>query len=144
MPRRLSGSIRELNGTFEASVPERRGSKRRIYEYFDTRDDAERWSAAAVDALYADRPVPIGAAYKRPMRRDVDAGAVESTARHFFAQSAEAWHTERYIRLRVAGADRAQKVSDILRLHVLPFFTTMTARPEDFTRELVIEFLVIQ
>jgi integrase len=141
MPRRLSGSIRELNGTFEASVPERRGSKQRVYEYFDTRDDAERWSAAAVDALYADRPVPIGAAYKRPVRHAVDASAGDPTARHFFAQSAEAWHTERYIRLRVAGADRAQKVSDILRLHVLPFFTTMTARPEDFTRELVIEFL---
>jgi len=82
MPRRLSGSIREINGTFEASVPERRGPKQRIYEYFDTRDDAERWSAAAVDALYAERPVPLGAAYKCPPIGAVDATAGDPTERH--------------------------------------------------------------
>jgi len=141
MPRRLSGSIREINGAFEASVPERRGSKKRVYEYFQTRSEAERWSAAAVEALYAERRVPLGAEFERPASTETDANTVDSPERHFFAQAAHAWRTERYVRLRVSGPGRLKQIDDQLRLHVLPFFITMTTRPQDITRELMLEYL---
>lgn len=142
MARRLSGSIRELDGPFEASVPERRGAKQRVYAYFATRAEAEHWCADAVVALYAGEPVPIPVT---PVPTLTSAGLVGDTAdpeRHYFARGARAWHTERYIQMRTAQPERAKKTNDMMRTHIVPFFTTATSRPDQLTRSVVVDFLL--
>ncbi|MCA9851761.1 MAG: hypothetical protein KC461_14105, partial [Dehalococcoidia bacterium] len=142
MARRLTGSIRDLDGRFEASVPERRGAKQRVYAYFATRAAAERWCADAVAALYSDDPVPIP---EGPVPAAPPAASVGDTAgpeRHYFARGARAWHTERYVQMRTAQPERAKKTDDMMRLHIVPFFTTTTARPDQLTRTVVIDFLL--
>lgn len=141
MARRLSGSIRDLDGRFEASVPERRGSKPRVYAYFATRAEAERWCADAVAALYAGEPVPMPAAPAPEQTAAVLVGGTADPDRHFFARGARAWHTERYMYMRTAQPERAKKTDDMMRLHIVPFFTTRTRRPDELTRDVVNDFL---
>lgn len=141
MARRLSGSIRELDGRFEASVPERRGAKQRVYAYFATRAEAERWCADAVAALYAGEPVPVPAAPALVAAPEPDEQPGGSE-RHFFARATTAWHRERYEQMRTAQPERASKVADTLRLHINPFFTTRIRRPDELTRDVVKQFLL--
>lgn len=141
MARRLTGSIRELDGRFEASVPERRGAKQRVYAYFTTRAEAERWCADAVAALYAGEPVPVPAAPALVAAPELDEQPGDSE-RHFFARATTAWHRERYEQMRTAQPERASKVADILRLHINPFFTTRIRRPDELTRDVVKQFLL--
>lgn len=142
MARRLSGSIRELDGRFEASVPERRGAKQRVYAYFATRVEAERWCADAVAALYAGEPVPVPVAPAPALPPAVPAGDTADPERHYFARGARAWHTERYMQMRTAQPERAKKTNDMMRLHIVPFFTAATSRPEQLTRSVVVDFLL--
>ncbi|MBS1838439.1 MAG: hypothetical protein JST64_12175 [Actinobacteria bacterium] len=112
MARRLTGSIRDLDGRFEASVPERRGARQRVYAYFATRAEAERWCADAVAALYSDDPVPMPAA---PASAPPPAASVGDTAgpdRHYFARGARAWHTERYVQMRTAQLEVSMRPPD--------------------------------
>lgn len=141
MARRLSGSIRILDGRFEASVPERRGSKQRVYAYFATRAEAERWCAEAVQALYAGDPVPMPTSPSSERTPAVNGGDTADPARHYFARGARAWHTERHVYMRTAGPERARKTDDQMRLHIVPFFTAATSRPDELTREVVTAFL---
>lgn len=142
MARRLAGSIRDLDGRFEASVPECRGAKQRIYAYFATRAEAERWCAESVAALYAGDAVAMPARAAPAPTPPVAVGDTAGPERHYFARGARAWHTERYLHMRTAQPERAKKTDDMMRLHIVPFFTTATTRPDQLTRGVVIDFLL--
>jgi integrase len=150
MARRLTGSIRQVDGRFEASVPEQRGARRRRYEYFATNEEAARWCAAAVNALYADLPIPCGADFaaaestpREPAAGEPASGeSVRGGSVHFFTRESAEWFDEAYNLLRRSGADRAGRVQDSLRLHIDPFFTTAISRPDQFNRDLVIRWLL--
>lgn len=142
MARRLEGSIRIKDGCFEASVPKRRGARGRTYEYFDMRETAERWCAAAVNALYRGEPVPTGDGFRSEGLAMSEVSEADAADQHFVARAARRWHNERYDQLRLAEPERAKKVNDILRLHVLPYFTTMLSRPDRYSRQIVVDFLL--
>jgi hypothetical protein len=126
--RPLTGRVKELaSGRWEASVPERRGSRRRIQGTFATRQAADGWVAASIVELLAGR-----SASTPPPTVDT----------HWLTDAAEAWFDARYRQAQRGGPNRAAAVRAHLELRVLPFFTSRWATPTDVALEDCEEFML--
>lgn len=113
MGRPLTGSIRQASpGSWEASVPERRGSTKRVIRFFPNQQAAEQWlkvaCAAVINGLEVPEPAP---------------------ERHWLVQVADVWFERVYGVERRAGPKRAEAVRGHLDRYILPYFTARWATP---------------
>jgi hypothetical protein len=65
MGRPLTGSVRQASpGSWEASVPERRGAAKRVTRFFPNQQAAETWlkvaCTAVIDGVKVPEPTPEG------------------------------------------------------------------------------------
>lgn len=96
--RPLTGSFEQLaSGAWKASVPECRGSRRRVAATFATRPEVEAWVTTAMAALRNGRAV---------------AGPDSSTpdGTHWLASAADKWFDSKYQRAQLAGPGRGDAV----------------------------------
>jgi predicted transcriptional regulator/integrase len=114
MGRPATGHIELLpSGQFRASVPERRGSTRRIRHKFHSRDAAETWIVIALAALEAGKPIP------EPVPEV-----------HWFTELCYAWHNLNYEQYQKAQPHRSTVVLRHINLHILPWFTKRWPTPQ--------------
>ncbi len=139
--RPLRGTLTTTAAGFTVSVPRVRGEKARVSLTFDTREGAERWRTLAIDALHAGEPLPDRPAHSSGRPSVPGQGSYSSSTS--FAEVADAWVRERYIRLRRGDASRRGQVEAIIRNHILPFFAENGLHSGDeLIRDTYVEFLV--
>lgn len=121
--RPLTGSFEQLaSGAWKASVPECRGSRRRVSATFPTLQAAEAWVSAAIadicSGLRVTAPDPLAAA-----------------GTHWLATAADKWFESKYRLAQRAGPERADAVRAHLDRYILPFFTSRWLTPADVSLE---------
>jgi hypothetical protein len=141
MSRPLTGSIRQRQGGWCASLPAHRGTIRRREERFATETEARAWLAHAVAALLAGRPIPD------PPRRTQTAGAQVSeqeapAIRPDIGSVADAWMAAAYEDLRRGGPERAERVRRIVEGYLVPWFAPRTTTIAEVTYVMAHEWLL--
>ena len=141
MSRPLTGSIRQRQGGWCASLPEHRGTIRRREERFATETEARAWLARAVAALQAGRPIPD------PPRRAQTAGAQVGkqrtpAIRPDIGSVADAWMAAAYEDLRRGGPERAERVRRIVEGYLVPWFAPRTTTIAEVTYVMAHEWLL--
>lgn len=133
MARPLKGSLEQKGDSWVASVPIRKGDRKRLTCSFRTEATAQRWIDAQIERLnegldavpapkegrIARSPsltaTPAVAADNRPIDpAEADGPDFETVADDFI--------DERYVLLRRGGAERADEIRRVVRLHLKPAF----------------------
>jgi integrase len=116
------------DGVWLASVPLRRGLKKRVYGTFapDADAAADAWMAEQVarleSGLEAVGPTRKGRASRAGSKASLAAPAPAVQEWLTFEEYALAWHHEQYVMLHRGGPERGQAVLRNLQLHILPTF----------------------
>jgi hypothetical protein len=138
----LTGSVKQTEaGTWLASVPETRGSRRRVERTFATEMAARAWVDAAVAVLMAGGTVVADeiVATVATVADTADGPAVESvsaaleastTDSSWFATLCEEYHWNEYMISQNALPDRAATTQQQLRKIIVPFFATRWSGPD--------------
>jgi hypothetical protein len=145
MGRPLTGSLRQYQGLWWASVPEAKGATRRRDESFLAEDDAHAWLAQAVTAVRADRPLPDADRFRtrKPLARPRPAARPEPRKiSPEVASVAQAWMAAAYEDLRRGGPDRAERVRRIIDGYLVPWFAPRTATIADLSYFMVHDWLL--
>ena len=143
MPRKLAGSVRLRNNTWNASVPRRDGSGGRLETSFSTEAEAQRWICQQIKRLQRGLPAQL------PERDGVVTGpatwspSAPSSPRDGLSllQVATIWHNERYEELRGASAGRSDDVWRDMELHILPGFSDLFELDMITGRQLIKDWL---
>ncbi|PUA82033.1 hypothetical protein [Nocardioides currus] len=101
MSRKLTGSKKQTDGGWTASLPIHRGATKRRTYTFTTEEAVDRWIAAGIAAIESDTDLPAPGAEGRVANK-----RTQKTGTDFRAM-AERWHAERYEELRRGKHDRA-------------------------------------
>lgn len=101
MSRKLTGSKKQTDGGWTASLPIRRGATKRRTYTFTTEEAVDRWIAAGIAAIESDTDLPTPGAEGRVANK-----RTQKTGTDFRAM-ADRWHAERYEELRRGKHDRA-------------------------------------
>ncbi|MBW3642279.1 MAG: hypothetical protein KY447_05130 [Actinobacteria bacterium] len=138
MGRRLTGSSWERNGRFYASLPVRRGTKRRTEVAFDCEADRDAWLQAGVAALTAGGSVPDSDRFRRgrALVRTVDNRPMPG-----FEAIAYGWLDEYYGRLRRGNAERERDVRAVVETHLIPAFAGPIPADATAARERLVDFV---
>lgn len=149
MGRPLTGSVKQTGaGTWLASVPEARGSRRRVEHTFPTEAQARLWVNSAVAVLRAGGTVlaydivtlvadTVESAAAETGLAAVDAGATE---RGWFATLCEEFHRNEYMISQNALPDSAATTQRQLNKIIIPFFASRWQGPDDVDWETCNEF----
>jgi integrase len=132
--RPLTGSVRQRQGRWCASLPAERGTVRRREERFATEGEARAWLAQALAAVREGRPIPDPV--RRPTKpRARTAGAEPSSPAISpdIASVANAWMAAAYEDLRRGGPERAESVRRIVEAYLVPWFAPRTETVADVT-----------
>jgi integrase len=127
MGRPLTGSITETDSGFVVSVPEAKGSRRRIRRSFPTLEQAERWRDAAIAAINAGQPVPDADRFR-------STAPARTASSGDFAEVAWAWWNQRYVVDQSAGPERRDEVAKHLSNLVIPYFSSRCDEIGDVVR----------
>ncbi|MGB7051924.1 MAG: hypothetical protein WBG41_10165, partial [Acidimicrobiales bacterium] len=138
MSRPLTGSIRQREGRWCATLPVAKGSIQRRQERFVTEYEARSWLDRAVAAVRAGQPIPDPV--RRPVRRE--AGVPTSQISPDIASVANAWMAAAYEDLRRAGPERAESVRRIVDAYLVPWFAPRTKTITDVTYLMAHEWLL--
>ncbi|MDP9402246.1 MAG: hypothetical protein M3P85_02705 [Actinomycetota bacterium] len=139
MGRKLTGSSWERNGRFYASLPVRRGSKRRAEAAFEAEADRDAWLGAGVAALSAGGAAPDPDRFRRG-RASVPV-PVDDKPMPAFEAIAYGWLDEYYGRLRRGNAERERDVRAIVETHLIPAFTGRVPADATLARERLVDFV---
>lgn len=140
MARPLKGSIRERNGAWYASLPAFRGSAERVEHAFDSEEDAQRWLNAAIAAFADNGPIPSPATFQVARNRSTVVSMAPA-----FAEVARRWRGMAYEDLRKGQLERARRIDDIIRLHLVPWFGPRTSTIQDLNsggHQLTLDFVL--
>lgn len=141
MGRPLTGSLEHKDGMWVASVPVRKGDRRRLTCSFLTKQSAQAWITEQVTRLNAGQeaePAPTQGRLRRQVTTAVIAAAVagvcaagaganvtampslDAAGGFDFEDCARRWHHETYVLLHGADAERTRDVLAHLEKHILP------------------------
>jgi hypothetical protein len=137
MGRPLTGSVERKDGAWVASVPVRKGDRRRLTCSFPTQRSAQRWVKAQVERLDAGLDAEPAAKQGRLRRQTTTASITAAVAavgatgepgevaavtppQLDFAACARRWHHEKYVLLHGADAERTRDVLADLENHIIP------------------------
>ena len=126
MSRKLTGSKKQTDAGWTASLPIHRGATKRRTYTFSTEEAADRWTAAAIRAIEHGTDLPV------PDAEDRVANKRTQKAGTGFRTMADPWHAERYGELWRGQSDRATTA--------LGHITRIAAFMDD--RDLVMETMV--
>lgn len=101
MSRKLTGSKKQTDGGWTASLPIHRGATKRRTYTFTTEEAVDRWIAAGIAAIESNTDLPTPGAEGRVANK-----RTQKTGTDFRAM-ADRWHAERYEELRRGKHDRA-------------------------------------
>jgi excisionase family DNA binding protein len=132
--RPLTGSVDKVGDSFVVSLPERRGSRKRVRRSFADAGQAERYRAAGVAALLDDRPLPDAESFRSSGRRSV-------VAQSDFTSVAWAWWKQRYVEDQAGGPERRDVVKRILEVYIIPFFAARVSDIDELVADDVEEFM---
>jgi integrase len=138
MSRPLTGSIRQREGRWCATLPVAKGSIQRRQERFATEYEARAWLDRAVTAVQAGQPIPDPV--RRPVRNEVAAPTPQISPD--IASVANAWMSAAYEDLRRAGPERAESVRRIVDAYLVPWFAPRTKTMTDVTYFMAHEWLL--
>ncbi len=142
MSRPLTGSVRQHQGRWCASLPVETGTVRRREERFATEKEARAWLAEAVAAVREGRRVPDPVRRTPPSRRKEAAGSSVAKISPDVASVANAWMAAAYEDLRRGGPERAESVRRIVEAYLVPWFAPRTETVADVTYYMVHEWLL--
>lgn len=128
MGRSLKGSLRERGAKWYASVPAEKGSLRRIEHGFESEQEAQRWLDAARAAVEAGHSAPEPDSFRLNPGNAVVRASVRPPA---FPEAARQWRNMAYEELRRGQPERARRIDDIIRLHLVPWFGPRTSSISD-------------
>ncbi|HVF74807.1 MAG TPA: hypothetical protein VM938_07145 [Acidimicrobiales bacterium] len=137
MPRKLTGSRWERGSRWCASVPEARGSRRRIEASFDEEAEREAWLLSAIAAVENGRQPPDPAIFRGRAAGD----APEANPRPLFEELAYGWLNEHYGQLRKADVEREHAVRALVDNHLIPAFAGPVPSDAATARRRLIEFV---
>ena len=132
--RPLTGAIDKIGDTFVVSLPERRGSRKRVRRSFTDADQAERYRMAGVAALLDGRLLPDAESFRAAGRR----ATVQQTD---FTSVAWAWWKQHYIEDQAAEPERRDAVKNLLETQIIPFFASRVSDIDDLVADDVEEFM---
>jgi integrase len=140
--RPLTGSIRQHQGRWCASLPAETGTVRRREERFATENEARAWLAQALAAMRDGRRVPDPVRRSTPPRRKEAAEPEAQKISPDVASVANAWMGAAYGDLRRGGPERAESVRRIVEAYLVPWFAPRTETIADVTYYMVHEWLL--
>lgn len=153
MARPLTGSRWERGSRFYASVPEERGSRRRVEVSFASETERDAWLRAAVAAAEAGRRPPDSAIFRNgpaaTTGKDTTGPPFEAGAgrpgdhspRPLFEALAYGWLDEYYRQLRNADAGRERDVRIMVENYLIPAFAGPVIADPAVARKRLIDFV---
>jgi hypothetical protein len=154
MPRPLTGSSWERGRRFYASVPEARGSRRRVEASFAAGSERDAWLAAAVAAVDGGCRPPDPASFRnrradsalldnspRPPSVAPTAASAGIGPRPLFEALAYGWLDEYYGQLRNADAERERDVRIMVENYLIPAFAGPVPADAAAARKRLVEFV---
>lgn len=145
MSRPLTGSIRQREGRWCASLPEAKGAALRREERFATEREARAWLALAVADVEAGRPIADPVRIRVDPRPSKGTHTSETAATKIspdIASVANAWMGAAYDDLRRGGPERAERVRRIVDAYLVPWFAPRTETIADVTYFMAHEWLL--
>jgi predicted DNA-binding transcriptional regulator AlpA len=141
--RPLTGSVRQRQGRWCASLPTARGTVRRREERFATEGEARAWLAHALAAAREGRPIPEPVRRpNKPRPRAARAEPASPAISPDIASVANAWMAAAYEDLRRGGPERAESVRRIVEAYLVPWFTPRTETVADVTYFMIHDWLL--
>jgi integrase len=140
--RPLTGSVRQHQGRWCASLPAETGTVRRREERFATENEARAWLGQALAAVREGRRVPDPVRRLTPSRRKEAAEPEVQKISPDIASVASAWMAAAYEDLRRGGPERAESVRRIVEAYLVPWFAPRTETIADVTYYMVHEWLL--